>query len=73
MIGTLEGAKVAHGHQELGPEDRSHARQAIKNPSLGTGEKTLADLLIDALDAFLGSENLFGELRNYARGYLLCR
>ena len=60
MIGTLEGAEVAHTDEELGPEDRSHARQAIENPSLGTGEKTLSDLFIDALDAFLESENLFG-------------
>jgi hypothetical protein len=24
-VGALEGADVAHGHQKLGPEDRSHA------------------------------------------------
>jgi hypothetical protein len=56
MIGTLEGADVAHTDQKLGPEDRSHARKAIENPSLGAGEKTLADLLIDALDALLEGE-----------------
>jgi hypothetical protein len=41
-VGTLESTDVTHGHQELlGPEDRSHAWQASKDPSLGTGEKTL--------------------------------
>jgi hypothetical protein len=46
---------------------------ATENPSLGTGEKTLPDLLIDALDAPLEGEHLRSELRNDARGYLLCR
>ena len=40
-VGARESAEVSHGHQELSPEDRSHARQASENPSLGAGEKTL--------------------------------
>src|ERR671912_1785040 len=71
-LSTLEGTDVAHGHQKLGPEDRSHAWQASENPSLGTGEKTLPNLLVDALDALLEAEDIFGEFCNYARGYLLC-
>jgi hypothetical protein len=44
-----------------------------ENPNLGAGEKTLADLLIDALDALLEGEHLRGKFCNYARGYfLLC-
>jgi hypothetical protein len=49
-VSTLESADVAHGHQKLGPEDRSHARQASENPSLGTGEKTLPKLLVEGVD-----------------------
>src|SRR5215212_842767 len=30
-IGAREGADVAYGDQELGPEDRSHTRQANEN------------------------------------------
>jgi len=38
------------------------------------GEKTLPDLLIDALDVLLEGEHLRrSELRDYARGYRLCR
>jgi hypothetical protein len=40
-IGTLESSDVAYTDQELCPEDRSHARQANEDPSLGTSEKTL--------------------------------
>jgi hypothetical protein len=72
-LSSLEGADVAHTDQELGPEDRSHAWQASENPSLGTGEKTLPYLLIDALDTLLEAEDIFGELCNDTRGYLLCR
>src|SRR5215207_9309086 len=43
-----------------------------ENPSLGAGEKTPPDLLIDALDALLEGEHLRGKFCNYARGYLLC-
>src|SRR5215207_3420843 len=69
---TLESRDVAHTDQELGPEDRPHAWQTSENPSFRTGEKTLSELLIDAHDSFLESENLFGELCNDARGYILC-
>src|SRR5215212_3475999 len=72
-VGALEGADVAHGHQKLGPEDRSHAWQASENPSLGTGEKTLPNLLIDTLDALLEAEDIFSEFCEDTRGYLLCR
>jgi hypothetical protein len=61
-VGTLKSADVAHGHQELGPEDRSHARQASEDPSLGTGEKTLPKLLVEGADALLEAEDVFGEL-----------
>jgi hypothetical protein len=71
-VGTLESGDVAHSDQELGPEDRPHARQANENPSLGTGEKTLSELLIDALDALFEGEHLCGELRDDAGGHLLC-
>lgn len=56
------------------PWDRSQRSygQASENPSLGRGEKTLSNLLIDALDALLEAEDIFGEFCNYARGYLLC-
>jgi hypothetical protein len=65
-VGTLESTDVTHGYQELGPEDRPHAWQASENPSLGTGEKTLSDLLIDALDALLEAEDIFGQFCNDA-------
>src|SRR3712207_5376083 len=71
-VGALKGAHVAHGHQKLGPEDRSHAWQASEDPSLGAGEKTLFNLLIDALDALLEAEDIFSEFCDDARGYLLC-
>jgi hypothetical protein len=58
--------------RKQGPEDRSHAWQASENPSLGTGEKTLPNLLIDALDALLEAEDIFGEFSNDTRGYILC-
>jgi hypothetical protein len=68
-ISTLESRDVAHGHQKLlGPEDRPHACQANENPSLGTDEKTLSYLLVDALDALLEGEHLCGELCNDAGG-----
>ena len=51
LIGTLENGEVSYSHQELGPEDRTHPRQASEDPSLGTGEKTLLKLLIQGLDA----------------------
>jgi hypothetical protein len=63
---------IAHGHQELSSEDQPHAWQASENPSLRTGEKTLPNLLVDALDALLEGEDLCSELRDDARGYLLC-
>ncbi len=72
LVCTLEGTQVACRHQELGPEDRPHAWQASEDPSLRTGEKTLPNLLIYALDACLEAEDIFSELRNDARGYLLC-
>src|SRR5215216_391675 len=72
-VGALECRDVTHADQELCPEDRSHAWQTNENPSPGTGEKTPPDLLVDALDSLLEGEHLRGELRNDARGYLLCR
>jgi hypothetical protein len=71
-LSTLEGTDVAHGHQKLGPEDRSHAWQANENPSLGTGEKTLPNLLVDALDTLLEAQDIFGELGNDRGGDVLC-
>jgi hypothetical protein len=47
---------------------RFHSRQASKNPSLRTGEKTLPDLLIDALEAIFEGEDLIDELGNNAGG-----
>jgi hypothetical protein len=62
---------VPHGHQKLGREDRSHTRQAKEDPSLRTGEKTLPNLLVDALEAFLETQDISSELcDDYARGYL---
>jgi hypothetical protein len=56
--------------RKQGPENRSHARQATENLSLGTGEKTLPNLLIDTL---LEGEDFSCELCNDARGYdVLC-
>src|SRR5215204_6805351 len=72
LVDTLEGVNITHGHQKLGPEDRPHAWQASENPSLGTGEKTLPNLLIDALEALLEAEHISCELCNDTRGYLLC-
>jgi hypothetical protein len=43
----------------------------IRSP--GTDEKTLPNLLVDALEALLEAEHLCGELRDDAGGYLLCR
>jgi hypothetical protein len=73
LVGALKSGKVSHGHQELGSEDRTHTRQTSEDPSLGTGEKTLLELLVDALDALLKGEDLCSELCNDTRGYLLCR
>ena len=47
---------------------RFHSRQASKNPSLRTGEKTLPNLLIDALEAIFEGEDLIDELGNNAGG-----
>ena len=71
-VGAREGADVAHGHQELGPEDRSHAWQASEDPSLGAGEKTLPKLLVEGADALLEAEDVFGELGNDRAGDVLC-
>ncbi len=62
LVGALKDSEVPHGHQELGPEDRTHPRQASEDPSLGTGEKTLLELLIQGLDTLLERERFFGEL-----------
>ena len=51
---------------------RFHSRQASKNPSLRTGEKTLSDLLIDALDWLLEGEHLRGKLCNSMREATSC-
>jgi hypothetical protein len=59
--------------RKQGPEDRTHAWQASENPSLRTVEKTLPKLLIEGVDALLEGEDLCSELRDDARGYLLCR
>jgi hypothetical protein len=40
MIGTLEGVDVANTDQKLGPEDRSHARQAtLRTRASGRAKK----------------------------------
>jgi hypothetical protein len=44
----------------------------VENPSLRTGEKTLSNLLINALDALPEAKDIFGEFCNDTRGYLLC-
>jgi hypothetical protein len=60
-LSTREGADVAHSHQKLASEDRPHARaSASEDSSLGTGEKTLPNLLIDALEVLLEAEDIFG-------------
>jgi hypothetical protein len=33
LVGALEGLELSHAHQELGPEDRTHAWQASEYPS----------------------------------------
>jgi hypothetical protein len=71
-VGAREGADVAHSDQELGPEDRPHARQASENPSLGTGEKTLPKLLVDGVYALLEAEDIFGEFGDDCGGDVLC-
>ena len=71
LVGALEGREVSHTHQELGPEDRTHARQAREDPSLGTGEKTPRNLLVEGSEAFLEGEDLFGELGADRGGDLL--
>src|SRR5215216_3694203 len=63
-VGTLEGREVSCADQKLCPEDRTHTRQASEDRGLRTGEKTLPNLLVDALDAILEAEDLFGELAN---------
>ena len=67
-VGTLEGREVSCGDQKLCPEDRTHTRQASEDRGLRTGEKTLPNLLVDALDAIFEGEDLFGELANDAGG-----
>src|SRR5215211_331455 len=68
LIGAVEGGEVSCCDQELRSEDRPHIRQASKDRRLRTGEKTLPNLLVDALDAVLEEEHLFGELGGDARG-----
>ncbi len=69
-IRALKGGEVSHAHQELGPEDRTHAGQASEYPGLGAGEKTLPKLPIESVDALLEVEHLTGKLLGDASGDL---
>ncbi len=62
MVSALKGTEVSYGDQELGSEDRTHPRQASEDPGLGTGEKTLCELLVEDLEALFEGEHLFGKL-----------
>lgn len=71
-ISTLEGRKVSYSDQKLRSKKRSHTRQTSEDWCLRAGEKTLSELLVDALDAVFEGENLSGKLCNDARSEVLC-
>jgi hypothetical protein len=64
LVGAREGPEVSDGHEELGPEDQTHAGQASEDPGLGACEKAVSKFLIEGRDAPLEVEHLFGELGN---------
>jgi hypothetical protein len=68
LIGALEGGEVSHTDQKLGAENRTHPGQASDDLGLLSGKKTLSQLLVESLDAFLESEHFPSEFRNDARG-----
>ena len=72
MVSTLEGRKVFYSDQKLRSKKRSHTRQTSEDWCLRAGEKTLSELLVDALDAIFEGENLSGKLCNDARSEVLC-
>jgi hypothetical protein len=71
-VSTLEGRKVSYSDQKLRSKKRSHTRQTSEDWCLRAGEKTLPELLVDALDAVFEGENLSGKLCNDARSEVLC-
>jgi hypothetical protein len=71
LVGTREGSEVSDGHEELGPEDQTHAGQASEDPGLGACEKTVPKFLIEGRDAPLEVEHLVSELGNDTGGDIL--
>ena len=69
---TLEGREISYSDQKLCSEKRTHPWQASQDLRFRAGEKTLLELLVDALDALFESKRLLGEFCNDARGYVLC-
>jgi hypothetical protein len=61
LVGARESGKISYDHQELGAEDRTHAGQASEDPGLGTGEKTLLELLVEGRYAPFEGERLLSE------------
>jgi hypothetical protein len=53
LVGAREGTEVSGSHQKLGPEDRTHPREASEDRRLRADEKTKLELLIDPFDALL--------------------
>src|SRR5829696_376663 len=71
-VRALEGTQTSCLHQELRPEDRTHARQASEDPSLGTGEKTLVEFPIESAETLLEGEHLPSEFCGDPTGDVFC-
>lgn len=52
-VGASEGGDVAHGDEELGPEDRPHARKAGEDSGPGSGAEAASEFPVELVDALL--------------------
>lgn len=71
VAGVCVGREISCGHDELGPEGRSHAGPGLNDLCLRVGPKRLADLFVPALEPVVQGKDLSGQADHDLRGDVL--